>query len=399
MYRLTNVVKHYDWGSMTAIPTFLGAEADGRPVAEVWMGTHPDGPSRVRGRSLRDVIDDDPTGAVGPRVSARFGDRLPFLFKVLAASRPLSLQVHPNADQAREGFAREEAAGVDRHAPERSFHDDQHKPEMLYALTRFEGLSGFRQPRRVIELLDGISGPLAAQIRDTLVADPTRTGIQRAFELTVCRRGEVSREEIDETARSCEARLDALEDGGPGARAYGTLVALAHWYPTDPGAIASILLNRFSLAPGEAMYVPAGVVHAYLGGLGLEIMASSDNVLRAGITPKHVDVEALLACTVYDDGAPSRPNVVPGAEGKPDVVRPPADEFALAIIRPTASSRVHYATQDGPRIVICTAGAVALRTAGGAEVALTKGETVFVRHDEGRLEVRGEGEAVMAFVP
>lgn len=399
MFRLTNGVKYYDWGSTTDIPGFLGTEPDGRPVAEFWMGAHTSMPSRVAGgRTLVDLIEQDPELILGPRVLANFGPRLPYLFKVLAAARPLSLQVHPNLQQARDGFARENADGVGLTAANRSFRDDQHKPELLYALTRFEGLSGFRKPARILDLLTGLEGKLPEAIRGALEADPSPTGIREAFELTLAARAWISHEDIEVTVRSCEARLAAGADPAS-QRAFGTVVALAHWYLGDPGAVASLMLNHCTLEPGEAMFVPAGVAHAYLSGLGLEIMASSDNVLRAGLTPKHIDVEALLECTVYSDIAPSRPALVAGAPGKPGVVRSGADEFSLAVARPGPGARTIFATQDGPRTVLCTRGTLAVRNLHGVELALTQGESVFVPHSGGRLEFRGNGEAVIAYVP
>lgn len=399
MFRLTNGVKYYDWGSTTDIPAFLGAEPDGRPVAEMWMGAHSSMPSRtIAGKSLPDLIAQDPTATLGPRVLQQFGPQLPFLFKMLAAARPLSMQVHPNQDQAKAGYARENDNGVALDAPERSFRDDQHKPELLYALTRFEGLSGFRKPQRILDLLTGLDGALPEAIRTALSADPTSSGIRTAFEHTLAARGDVTREDIEVTVRSCEARLAAGADPAS-QRAFGTVVALAHWYPGDPGAVASLMLNHCTLEPGDAMFVPAGVVHAYLTGFGLEIMASSDNVLRAGLTPKHVDVAALLDCTLYSNASPSRPALVPGAPGKPGVIRSGAAEFSIAVVEPVPGAQTVYATQDGPRIVLCTRGTLAVRSLAGVELALTQGDSVFVPDSAGRLEFRGNGAAIVAFVP
>lgn len=399
MFRLTNGLKYYDWGSTTDIPGFLGTEPDGRPVAELWMGAHSSMPSRVAGgRTLAQFISENPHGALGQRVLDEFGPRLPYLFKLLAAARPLSLQVHPNLEQARAGFARENDEGVALNAPERSFRDDQHKPELLYAITRFEGLSGFRKPQRILDLLTGLDGVLPEEIRAALSSDPTSAGIRTAFEHSLAARDRVSQEDIEVTVRSCEARLAAGADPAS-QRAFGTVVALAHWYPGDPGAVASLMLNHCTLEPGDAMFVPAGVVHAYLTGFGLEVMASSDNVLRAGLTHKQVDVDALLECTVYGNVSPTRPALVPGARGKPGVIRAGAQEFSLAVVNPVPSAQTIYATQDGPRTVLCTRGTLAVRSLSGVELALTQGDSVFVPDSSGRLEFRGNGEAIIAFVP
>ncbi|WP_202628044.1 mannose-6-phosphate isomerase, class I [Cellulomonas sp. APG4] len=400
MFRLDSPVQHYAWGSTTQLPELLGVEPDGRPFAELWMGAHPAAPSSalladpegdVRRVRLDEVIDRTPDELLGERVREAHGTQLPYLLKVLAVERPLSLQVHPDLEHARAGFAREQAAGIPLDSPLRSFKDAEHKPELVVALTRFDALSGFRRPERVLELLDGLDTPLTARLRAMLTAEPDADGVRRAFESLLA---PAPADEVVATAAACDARLRA---GSHCPRADGTVVGLAQWYPGDPGAIASLFLNRVTLEPGEAMFVPAGSVHAYLAGSALEIMACSDNVLRAGLTGKHVDVAALLECTVYEPGPTLRPE-----PDRPDpttaVYRGPAREFALGVTTVRRSAGTVALPGDGPRIVLCLEGRVELEADGGS-LTLTRGQAALVAAADGPAQVRGAGTLATAFTP
>ncbi|MCL1899511.1 MAG: mannose-6-phosphate isomerase, class I, partial [Promicromonosporaceae bacterium] len=255
--RLHNTLQRYDWGSHDAIADLLKIEADGAPMAELWFGTHPSAPSRARldhddeqaAVCLAELIRSDPAGTLGQRVADEYGPRLPYLLKILAAGRALSLQVHPSSHQAREGFNTENAAGVPLGHPQRKFHDDQHKPEMIIALTQFEALAGFRAPRQAVGLLTGLDGRLAATARQHLHEDRSERGMRAAFEHLLAARGQAGvRADIDATVVSVRRRL---EEGSPYEAADQTVIDLAHQHPGDPGAIASLMLNRLTLAPGE----------------------------------------------------------------------------------------------------------------------------------------------------
>ncbi|KGM13256.1 mannose-6-phosphate isomerase, class I [Cellulomonas bogoriensis] len=399
MHRLSSPVQHYPWGSTTQLPELLGVEPDGRPVAELWMGAHPSAPSTTRdGRPLPQVIAAEGERLLGPAVHQEFGSVLPYLFKVLAVARPLSLQVHPDPRQAREGFLREERAGVPLGSPERSFKDAHHKPEMVIALTRFDALSGFRRPGRVRELLTGLDVPLAVRLRELLSGPDEATALRHAFEHLLTP-AEGLAEQVAAVVDACARRL---ADGSSSPRADATVVDLGDWYPGDPGAVASLFLNRVTLAPGEAMYVPAGSVHAYLHGCALEIMACSDNVLRAGLTSKHIDAVTLLACTDYHGGPPSRPRPVEVSAGT-SVYRAVAPEFGVVLttLDALAGSTAPGASVipvGGPRIVLCLDGEVELRTS-RERLRTARGDVVLVGDDEGELQACGTGTVATAFVP
>ncbi|WP_258726412.1 mannose-6-phosphate isomerase, class I [Cellulomonas sp. NS3] len=402
MHRISTTSQAYAWGSTTAIPELFGLPATDSPVAEVWLGAHPSSPSLVTvgadgspdGVSLRDVITADSRGTLGEDVEARFGPALPYLLKVIAAEHPLSLQVHPSIDRARAGYEAEEAAGVPLDAPHRNYKDSNHKPELVYALTRFEALCGFRAPRRAAELFAGLDAPLAKELQGVLRAQPSVEGIRAAFRQLLEPATRPGAGEVEEVAVACAARLAA---GSPSPRADRTVVQLAQAYPGDPGVVTSLLLNPVTLQPGDAMFVPAGGVHAYLRGVAVEVMASSDNVLRAGLTPKHVDVAELLRNVDYVAAPPIR--VAPETfHGATRVYYAPVDDFELSVTR-VAAPGTHPLPGRGPRIVLCLDGEVLLSSAGDGDLHLRRGQSAFAPASDGPLSVSGSGTLVQADVP
>lgn len=394
MLRIRPTTQEYAWGSPTVIPELLGVPATGTAVAEMWLGAHPSAPATADGVGLDALVTRDPATVLGEGVRARFGDRLPYLLKVIAAERPLSLQVHPSLEGAREGFAREEAAGVPVDAPHRNYRDANHKPELVYALTPFRAMCGFRAPRRAAELMEGLDAPLAKALGGDLRDDPSSTGVRRAFERLL--RPE-TRPDADDVVRVVEACRARLERGSPSPRADQTVVLLAEQYPGDPGVVTSLLLNPVTLQPGEAMFVPAGGVHAYLSGVAIEVMASSDNVLRAGLTPKHVDIPELLANVDYVAAPPIR--IAPERfHGATDVFYAPVDDFELSVTA-LADDGEHPLPGRGPRALLCLDGDVTVRSASGERLALARGEAAFVPAADGALWLRGRGRVVQADVP
>ncbi len=398
MFRIGNATQGYAWGSLTAIPELFGLEASDRPVAEAWLGAHPSAPSVVvasdGARTLVDVIGGDPSTVLGDDVVARFGPTLPYLLKVIAAESPLSLQVHPHLATARAGFAREEAAGIAIGAPNRSYKDPNYKPELVYALTTFEALCGFRAPRRAAELFAGLDAPLAKELHGVLLEQPTAAGIRAAFTQLLEPSTRPTAVEVKEVVDACAARLEA---GSPSPRADRTVATLAAAYPGDPGVVTSLLLNPVTLQPGEAMFVPSGGVHAYLHGLGVEIMACSDNVLRAGLTPKHVDVDELLRNVDYVAAPPIR--IAPETfHGATKVYYAPVDDFELSVTE-ISDDVAHPLPGRGPRILLCLGGDLAVSSDSGEVLEIGRGQAVFVPAADGPLTVRGRGRVVQADVP
>ncbi|MER7742215.1 mannose-6-phosphate isomerase, class I [Streptomyces sp. NPDC096538] len=381
MDRLDNTVRPYAWGSPTAIPRLLGTEPTGEPQAEMWMGAHPGAPSRTGRGTLVEVIDADPERELGPAAVAKFGPRLPFLLKLLAAGSPLSLQVHPDLAQARAGYEDEERRGVPVTAPHRNYKDANHKPELVCALTEFDGLCGFRDPLHAAELLDGLGVDSLKPYVDLLHARPEEAALREVLTAVLTADPEEMARTVAEAATACD-RL-----GGP----YAPYAGIAHHYPGDPGVIAAMLLNHVRLQPGEAMFLGAGVPHAYLDGLGVEIMANSDNVLRCGLTPKHVDVPELLRVVRFEatDPAVLRPEAGPDDE---EVYETPTDEFRLSRYVLPEGGTTHDLTLTTPQILLCTAGSVR-----AGEHDLTPGHSVFVPAGE-KAEVSGTGTVFRATV-
>lgn len=381
MHRLRNGSKHYDWGSPSAIPLFLGNSSDEGPVAEVWIGTHPLGPSVA--------IDQSGTEAALTEV---VGD-LPYMVKLLAADRPLSLQVHPSRAQAEVGYAAEEAAGIALDAPERVYKDRNHKPEMVYALSTFDSLIGFRPTAEILRVLSALGTPLTERLADDLRKDPGFAGIVRRVEWLLS--GEPDANQVREVVEACRS-LAAL--GMDIKRAYATVGEIAEYYPEDIGVVISLMLNRMTLQPGEAAYLGTGVMHAHLKGLCVEVMANSDNVLRAGLTPKHIDRAGLVTC--LSDGMARIARVTPDFVGDTEVYSPAHVDFALAV------TQISHAAPDGVElvgtpnsVVICTGGEVVVRTAAGDKARLARGESIFLGPEDSRAVVLGLGEIVQAYVP
>lgn len=365
-------------------------------------GRPPRRPSRIdRGAgpvSLAEVIDAAPEAELGADAVRAFGPRLPFLLKLLAAGSPLSLQVHPDRAQAAEGFADEERRGIPIDAGHRNYKDANHKPELIVALTLFDGLCGFRHPAQAADLLAGLGVDDLKPYVDILRASPEEDALREVLTAVLS----AEHHAIAGTVERAAVAADQLAaQGGPHADAYAAYAVLAHHYPGDPGVLAAMLLNHVQLQPGEALFLGAGIPHAYLGGLGVELMANSDNVLRCGLTPKHVDVPELLRVVRFEagDAGVLRPEDVNGEE----VYETPIDEFRLSrfVTAPGAAPRTPVPDAADPAV---HGGRVWLREAEGeAEagdvdgLALAPGESVFVPAGE-RITLSGDGTLFRATV-
>lgn len=395
MELMRNPIRPYAWGSRTAIAELLGNPSPApHPQAELWLGAHPDDSSALvppePGRPLVDVIAADPAGTVGPAASAEFGPRLPFLLKVLAAAEPLSLQAHPSAEQARRGFEAEEALRLPAHSPDRNYRDRSHKPELICALTRFEALCGFREPAATVELLASLRVPQLDHYLTLLSGQPDEHGVRALFSSLITIPGTTLRPLLGQVLAAC---VDRVRDGGPFRAEYQTALELGERYPGDPGVLASLLLNRITLAPGDALYLKAGNLHAYLSGLGVEIMANSDNVLRGGLTPKHVDVPELMRVLDFHAGDVPvlRGERDPGGE---EVYRTPAREFRLSrmvLTGATGSAEGWDVTHAGAQVLLVTDGSVTLTDATGRVLEVPQGGSVWVAAEDRGVQVRGDG--------
>ena len=388
MRRLTGHVQHFAWGSHTEIPAILRRDPDGRPWAEYWLGTHPGGHAFLEdGRALADLVQDEPH-VLGGATETQFGARLPFLMKILSASSPLSLQAHPSREQAEVGYARESLQGLHPADPVRSFKDDWPKPEAIVALTPFEGLLGFRDPVETAGLFEGlgVADELASVIgplRDRRDAP----ALQEVF-LDVLSLDE-RRYLVDVVLAAAVERLHAPGSLGEFAR---TAVELDEHFPGDPGILAALLMNRFALQPGEAVALEAGVMHAYLRGTGVEIMANSDNVMRGGLTAKHIDVDGLLQVVGFE---PMVPQILVPAGGDGVYLYPTSfPEFELWLLAPCEDGALALPRPDSGRIALATSGSFTLHGDGEPQ-RVESGDAVFIPADE-QVTVTGKGQLFVA---
>lgn len=366
---LSNVPRDYAWGSQTLLADLEGRAPAAGPEAEVWFGDHPGDPADVDGGGTLDAVT---------------GGSLPYLLKLLAAASPLSIQVHPTVEQARAGWARE--ADLELDDPGRNYRDDNHKPELIVALSeRFESLSGLRALSDTRRLLSELAGPGVDELTARLGGDGDVLRDTIGWLLS----GEASAE-VDEIIGAVRA---AAPTASPEWRTtLAAVAAISEAYPGDPGVVVALLMNHVVLRRGEGVFLRAGLLHAYVSGLGVEIMAASDNVLRGGLTPKRIDVPELLS--ILDTTAGEVPILRPTETGAVTAYPVPVPDFALSRVALTGTEVA--VPVAGPTMVLATAGAVTVRSASGDERRIPIGAAVFATADESELTLSGSGEAFVA---
>jgi mannose-6-phosphate isomerase len=387
MFKLNNSLQNYAWGSKTALTELYGIQNPSQqPMAELWMGAHPKSSSTVEingtQRSLRDLIEADKTRLLGENVAARFGE-LPFLFKVLCAEQPLSIQVHPGKPAAEAGFDRENRAGVAIDASERNYKDANHKPELVYALTPFLAINGFRPLTEIVSLLQPVSGahPIVAHF----LQQPDEANLATLFSTLLSLQQEEKSRAID--------ILKATLHGQRG-EPWQTIERIAAWYPDDSGLFSPLLLNVIELQPGEAMFLFAETPHAYLHGVALEVMANSDNVLRAGLTPKHIDVPELMANVKFTARAQESLLTTPVQHGDTLDFPVPVDDFAFSVHQ--LSSTPVTLSQQSAAILFCIEGEAQLSQE-SQQLTLSAGESCFVAASEASIRVSGQGRLARVY--
>jgi mannose-6-phosphate isomerase len=394
---LKNTVQEYAWGSVSAIADLLGLKnPENKPQAELWMGDHWKAPSLVEHNgqwvSLHDLIKKNPKAILGKNIAENFNNRLPFLFKLLAAAKPLSIQAHPDLRQAREGFQRENARKIPPDAPNRNYIDNNHKPECICALTRFWALSRFRKIPAILSYLEKIN---LRQLRTEFTEfrqQPTSAGLKQFYtalmSLTPARQKEVVDETLSRTLR--------FADGDP---VFKWMRRLADDYPADIGVLSPILLNLICLEPGQAIFLDAGELHAYLEGLGVELMANSDNVLRGGLTAKHVDVPELLRILRFE-GNDIKLLAPQEAIANEFVYPSSAREFVLSVIKLKPDALYQSPVQRSVEILICIQGRVTITDLGNQiKTPLPQGASAVIPAAVKRYAISGQGICYKAAVP
>jgi mannose-6-phosphate isomerase len=388
MQKLINSVQNYAWGSHTALTDLYGiANPDNLPMAELWMGAHPKSSSKITDasgqvRSLRDVIDADKATLLGHEVADRFGE-LPFLFKVLCADNPLSIQVHPNKKASEEGFAKENAAGIPLDAAERNYKDPNHKPELVFALTPFLAMNAFREFSDIVSLLQPVSGAHTSIAH--FLQEPNAERLSQLFASLLNMQG-------DEKSRALGVLKAALnsQQGEP----WETIRFIAQFYPDDSGLFSPLLLNVVKLNPGEAMFLFAETPHAYLQGTALEVMANSDNVLRAGLTPKYIDIPELVANVKFTPKPAAELLTQPSQHGAELDFPIPVDDFAFSLH--DLSTQGADVAQQSAAILFCLEGEAVLQK-GEQQLVLKPGESAFVSANESPVSLSGVGRIARVY--
>lgn len=394
---LKNPVQTYAWGSRTEIQTLLGKPVPGElPMAELWMGAHPQAPSQVsldgKWKSLNEVIRINPVSILGENVAQAFSNNLPYLFKILAVDKPLSLQVHPDKKEAKEGFAKENRLGIPIEASNRNYRDENHKPELVYALTPFQCLKGFRTADEILKLMEKVlTSDLFPELR-ILRKEPNSRGIERFFNALL----NMEKTRQKDVAAKAAGIAESLGSHDP---AFHWVARLHQEHTRDIGILSPLFLNRVALDPGEAVYIASGELHTYLSGVGIELMANSDNVLRGGLTSKHIDVPELLRIVNYENGSIHK--IRPELKGKCEKIYPaPVEEFLLSVI--SVNRGASYVSPKGRsvEIIICLNGSAEVQDdQKGDSVSLTKGRSVIIPAAVYQYGIRGNAEIYKASVP
>jgi mannose-6-phosphate isomerase len=394
---MKNTIQEYAWGSHTAIAELLGNDFPSKtPQAELWMGAHPKAPSIVKCDdnwiSLLELIENNPDPILGKKVATKFNNRLPYLFKVLAAAKPLSIQAHPSMDQAKKGFERENKQGIPLDAADRNYKDDNHKPECICAMTPFHALNGFRKISEIVVLMEKICPKGLRKQLDMLQAQQIPISLKNFFQFLMT----INHKQQTQIISHAVSNAKKFADDDP---AYGWMIDLHKEYPEDIGVFSPILLNLICLEPGQAMFLPAGELHAYLDGVGIELMANSDNVLRGGLTPKHIDVPELL-------------NVLNFSERKVDILKTEqinacervyesyAEEFVLSVIHVKEGITYNGPAKRSIEILLCKDGKATITDLGKNDtLVIDKGKSIIIPAVVNKYSIQGDAAFYKAAVP
>ncbi|MGX0630984.1 mannose-6-phosphate isomerase [Corynebacterium afermentans] len=386
MEHLEGALRPYPWGSHTLIAQLRGEPSPSpQPQAELWFGAHPAAPATVNGQGLDEAIAADPAAALGKRVTEAHGGQLPFLVKLLAAAAPLSIQAHPSLEQAQEGFARENTEGIALNSPNRNYKDPNHKPELIVALTEFRALAGFRPVPDTAAFFAEL-GSAELDRYATLLPTDGEGDLRALFTTLISLPHQPRVELIESVQRAAEELVDQHSAPAWMVDAAEVYLELNRAYPGDVGVLAALLLNVLTLAPGEAAFLRAGQLHAYLSGLGVEVMANSDNVLRGGLTTKHVDVPELVKVLDFSTLENPRAEAAPSHGGVEFQL--PVDSFAVRV-HSLAHGETLVIDEDGPAIVLCTSGEVR----GPDGFVLSQGNAAWAPASEREVQLTAEGAA------
>jgi len=394
---MKNTIQEYAWGSFTAIAELLGnASPSKTPQAELWMGAHPKAPSMVKcdGNwiSLFELIEKNPDHILGKKVAGKFNNRLPYLFKVLAAEKPLSIQAHPSIDQAKQGFERENRQGIPLDAYNRNYKDDNHKPECICAQTLFWALNGFRKISEIVGLMEKICPQGLKKPLDTLRGEQSPIELKKFFQTLMT----MNHKQQTKLITHAVSNAKKFRDDDP---AYQWMIDLHKEYPADIGVFSPILLNLICLERGQAMFLPAGELHAYLDGVGVELMANSDNVLRGGLTPKYIDIPELLNVLNFEEREVNilKTEQINECEW---VYENHAEEFILSNIHVKEGIIYNSSVHRSIEILLCSDGKATITDLGkNDQVVIDKGKSMIIPAIVKKYSIQGNAVFYKAAVP
>ena len=389
-FHMHNVIQDYAWGSTTSISALFGiANPENKPQAEIWMGAHPNGCSQIEvaGKLTRlaDFIETDKSATIGEAADQTFGE-LPYLFKVLAAEKALSIQVHPSKFQAEAGFAKEQAAGIPQHAGHRNYKDPNHKPELVYALTPYQAMNGFRDFCDIVALFRALAITELQDLVAALEENQSEAGLRQFFEAMLSLQGKVK-----------DAAINGLliyAQHHKGDELFALVLDLSEQYPGDIGLFSPLILNVLTLQPGEAMFLDACTPHAYIKGTGLEIMANSDNVLRAGLTPKHMDVAELVASTRFQPIPADRLLLIPEQSEGVSHYPIPVVDFRFSVYQ---EQQALLLTTTSAEILLAIDAPLTVAHHNGETLTLEKGESAFIPAYTSRYTASTTGRFARAY--
>lgn len=391
---LENQIQDYAWGSKTAIQDLTGVDSNGTPWAELWMGAHPKAPSSAIVNEEKIPLDvlirRYPEWILGREAARKFNSTLPFLFKVLAAAQPLSIQAHPDRRMAEAGFHRENLLDIPINAPHRNYRDPWPKPEIICAVEPFVALTGFRPASSIIKWFDAVCPEMLSEQIGVLKKNPDQHGIKRMFS-SLIRMPADQKKSIIAAASESATKIDAMESEW--------VLRLMHFYPDDIGVLSPLFLNLIQLEPATAMYLPPGQMHAYLEGVGIELMANSDNVLRGGLTGKHLDIEELMDVVRFDPSPVEilRPIAISTCES---YYPADAEEFVLSVVHAETGAECRSREHHGLEILLCMEGAGSIVWMGREhQLALEKGTSVLIPASMGSYRIQGNGMFFKAAIP
>lgn len=401
IWRLINPTKNYDWGDLEAVThLFNYPNPERKPIAEVWFGAHLQGTSKVilqNNQNSNEEIDlitfihQHPIEILGTKIADQFDSQLPFLFKILSAKTPLSIQVHPDLIHAKNGFLKENDLGIDLSDPLRNYKDPNHKPELTYAITPFYAMNGFREFNDIIHLFEKLDCKVLSAHVEAFKKNLNSKGLETFFIALLTLSSEDKHIAIQTLRDKIKQHSNLFDELTTWA-----IKKIAQSYLDDVGLLMPLVLNTICLQPNEAIFLTAKTPHAYLYGTALEIMANSDNVLRAGLTPKHIDIAELLENTDFNPLPKDKILTKPIKKDHQLEFPVPVSDFKFAMIQSSENIKTQQKVES-VEILLCIEGTVKVQAQNQDEICLQTGESLLIAAETKCYFCEGLGTLAKAY--